>query len=576
MPLLQVRNLQKSYGDREILKNISFEIRNGEKIGLVGWNGSGKTTLVKMLIEEEEPDQGSITKNQPLLKVGYLPQSTDYELQLDEAGQKEWETLLHTSSQLGLPQLKQGHDIHFAHLSGGEKLKLSLAKIWATHPQLLILDEPTNHLDLQGVRWLIDEIREFDGAAIIISHDRYFLDQTVSKIFEIEDRLLNVFQGNYTDYRQEKERQQEQQQREYAKQQIKIEKIEQQVSTLKQWSDKSHRTAGKGGTAAENRQMGLKEYERVQAKKKDNQIKSKLKRLEQELSKHKIEKPKEEMSVYFDFQAEGKRGKRILEAKGLGKQFEQQLLFEKSHFYIKHGEKIALLGPNGAGKTTLIKLILGEEEVSKGGLWKSDSLRIAYLSQDVSHLPLEKTALQFLDLADWQQTSRARTIFANMGMKEEKITKPISTLSLGERTRVKLVDMILQDHDILILDEPTNHLDLPSREQLEETLSSYTGTLIVVSHDLYFIEKLCDKLLLIEDQRIKRIEMGLKEYETRRKKMMEPNKQQIEEELSIIETKITELLGKISLVPQGTEEYQLIDQELSQLMAAKRNLKQQV
>ncbi|MGD6833707.1 ribosomal protection-like ABC-F family protein [Sutcliffiella halmapala] len=571
--ILQAKNINKSYGERNILKDITLDIRNGERIGLVGWNGTGKTTLMRILQGLIIPDEGIITKHPQELSIGYLPQSTDYEgLLVDHVLSDNEELLLQTTSRLGLEKLHNWEKERYQHLSGGEKLKLALAAIWAKNPSLIFLDEPTNHLDLKGVNWLVDELNHFHGAAVIISHDRYFLDRSVTKVYEIEEGQLKEYEGNYTDYRNEKQRQYEQQVRDYSKQQRKIQMVESQIATLKQWSEKAHREAGKDRGDSENRQMGLKEFERVKAKKKDNQIKSKTKRLELELSKNKVEKPKEEAQVLFDFEASGKRGKRILEAKGLTKEFGDRILFKQSHFYVKHGEKVGLLGSNGAGKTTFINMVLGSEPISKGSLWKSDTLKIAYLSQDVSDMPSEKTAMEYLDLSGWERVSKARSIFSNMGMKEEKLLKPIITLSLGERTRVKLVYMIMQDYDVLILDEPTNHLDLPSREQLEETLESFKGTLIVVSHDRYFIEKLCDKLLLIENQQIKRVEMGLKEYDLKLKEKVEPDKKEKQEIMALLDTKITELLGKISMVVPGTEAYAEMDEKLLELMKRKREI----
>jgi macrolide transport system ATP-binding/permease protein len=562
MTMIQVRKVSKSFGERVILKDIQFDIQKGEKIGLIGWNGAGKTTLVKMLMKELDPDQGSITFIPLHLKIGYLPQSTDQTDLTEEVS----EDFFHIISKLGVQKHVGWEGERYRQLSNGERLKLSLASIWSQHPEFLILDEPTNHLDLQGVKWLINEMKSYEGAALIISHDRYFLDETVTKIFELEDGRLTIYEGNYTVYREEKKHQIEKQQREYEKQQRKIQTIEKQVARLKQWSDKAHRMAGKVGVGAEIRQ---KEYGRVKAKKKDQQVKSKLKRLEQELTKNKAEKPKDEMSVTFHFQGGEKRGKRVVEATELSKQFQDRILFQSSYFYINHGEKVGLLGPNGAGKTTLLKMLLGEENTTSGSLWKSQSLRIAYLSQDVNDLPLEQTVLQYLDVVDRERIAQARTILANVGLKE-KVTKPISALSLGECTKVKLVKMILHDIDLLILDEPTNHLDLPSREQLEETLLDFPGTLLVVSHDRYFIEKICNKLLVIDNQQIKRIESGLKEYSENRDKEKALTKNQLANELAIIETKITELLGNICLLTPGTEEYQKIDEELTELMKKKR------
>jgi macrolide transport system ATP-binding/permease protein len=570
--VLQVKNLQKKFGEREILKSISFDIRQGVKIGLVGWNGSGKTTLVKMLMGSVESDNGSITTWPAHLKMGYLPQSTDYSLNVESELLDCAEELFQTSKRLGL-QKEIIEREQFQYLSGGERLKLSIAKIWANHPEFLILDEPTNHLDLQGITWLTEEVNRYSGAAVIISHDRRFLDQTVDKIFEIEDGKLTIYEGNYSAYRAEKYRRYEQQKRDYEKQQRKVAMIEQQVSTLKNFAEKAHRQAGKGGSLSENRQMGLKQFERAKAKKKDNQVKSKLNRLNLELSKKGVDKPKEETDVFFHFDAAGKRGKRLIEARGLTKQFGDNLLFEKSHFYIKHGERIGLLGSNGAGKTTFIKMLLGEESLTKGSIWKSESMKIAYLSQDVSDLPEEKNVYQYLELAERDQIIKTETIFANMGIDNAKLSKPISHLSLGQRTRVKLVQMILQDYDVLILDEPTNHLDLPSREQLEETLTEFNGTLIIVSHDRFFVEKLCDKLLIIENRQIKRYEMGLREYEERTVEKRTKADQDLAEELALIENKITELLGKISYCKPGSDEYIQVDQDLKSCMERKKQLK---
>ncbi|WP_043930197.1 ribosomal protection-like ABC-F family protein [Bacillus sp. EB01] len=572
MELIQVRNVKKSFGDRDILKGISFDIRNGEKIGLVGWNGSGKTTLIKLIIGELIPDAGTIVKSPVSLRIGYLPQSTEYEMTAPymENGKE----LLETASKLGLEKISAWEGQRLENLSGGERLKLVLAGIWSVNPELLILDEPTNHLDQKGLEWLITSLNKAKQAALIISHDRYFLDETVTKILEIEDGNIAVYDGNFTAYRKEKQRRREQQERDYQKQQRKIEIINEQIEIFKRWSEKGHREAGKGRTPAENRQAGFKEYGRVQAKKKDIQIRSKLKRLNLELEKHKVDRPKEDLNVDFNFETNRSRGKRILEAKGLTKAFGERMLFGKSHFYIRHGEKVALLGPNGSGKTTFIKMLLGDEPVTKGSLWKSESMKIAYLSQDVKDLPEEKTPLQSLDLEKWEEISKARTLFANMGMKEEKLLNPISALSLGERTRVKLVHMIMQEYDVLVLDEPTNHLDLPSREQMEQTLESFSGTLIIVSHDRYFVERLCDKILLIEDNRIQRYEMGVTEFLKKKESNVNQGERIRQEELAVLDTRITELLGKISQFPKDSKENIQVDSQLKELIEKKQSYQQ--
>jgi macrolide transport system ATP-binding/permease protein len=295
-----------------------------------------------------------------------------------------------------------------------------------------------------------------------------------------------------------------------------------------------------------------------------------MKRLTAELEKNKIEKPQEEAKVLFQFDSSGKRGRRVLEAKDLEKTFGQLPLIKKSHFYIKHGERIGMIGKNGAGKSTLIRIIQGMEDVTGGELWKSETMKIAYLSQDVNDLKEDETVLRALDLHEREQILRARTIFANMGLPEEKIQQTIGSLSLGERTRVKLVSMILKEYDVLILDEPTNHLDLPSREQLEETLDEFEGTIIIVSHDQYFINKLCDKLLVFEDGTVRRVEMKLDDYFSKSKS--ESNETDIEKELLKIDHQLTAVLSKLSVISRDDPSFELLDAEYSRLLKAKKKL----
>ncbi|WLR56804.1 ABC-F family ATP-binding cassette domain-containing protein [Mesobacillus subterraneus] len=472
MTIMKIRGIQKSFHEKQILKNAEIDINQDSRIGLVGNNGAGKTTLVNILYGSIKPDEGLIDTFNSSLNIGYLKQSTEFSIyNLEDTYSLAESGLFQHSSQLGLNKGIEWSD--WSKLSGGEKLKISLASVWASRPELLILDEPTNHLDLQGVEWLIDKLKNFKGAVIVISHDRYFLDRTVEEIIELEDGSTKLFKGNYSSYRTEKERLYEIQLHQYEIQEKHKQQIEQQMANLKNWSEKAHRDSTKQGSASERRQIGYKEYHRVKAKKMDNQVKSKMKRLNQELEKSEVKAPKEEDKVRFEFQDSRKRGKRILEARELSKSFTSRRLFEESHFYMNHGERMALLGPNGSGKTTLIKILLGEETATSGEVWISETMRIGYLSQDVSDLPLDKTSLEYTGLTDRESIGRARTIFANIGLPEQKLVVPIGTLSLGERTRIKLVMMLLKEIDLLILDEPTNHLDLASRESLEKNFNEF-------------------------------------------------------------------------------------------------------
>jgi macrolide transport system ATP-binding/permease protein len=560
MFILQARNLKKHFGDKPVLEDLSFDLNNNDRIGLVGANGAGKTTLANLIYGGIEPEQGTINRN-PQMRIGYLLQSVDYTVNDDNQLSAEF---LEHASELGLKKVHSWQEERFAHLSGGEKLKIALAQIWATNPDILILDEPTNHLDFQGVNWLINQLQEFNGTVILISHDRYFLDKTITKVFELDLGKLTIYNGNYSTYRTEKQKRYEDQLHQYDVQQKYKARVEGQMAQLQQWAGKAHRTM--------RDQEGFKEYHGVKAKKLDNAIKSKMKRLNQELEKNKVDKPIEEKKVRFQFEASKKRGKRIVEAKGLSKTFSNRMLFKDSHFYINHGERIGIIGPNGSGKTTLLNMLLGNETITSGELSISASLTIAYLSQDVADMPISQTAIEALNLSERDKLFQARTTLANMGLAADKLTQPIGTLSLGERTRIKLTNMLISENDLLILDEPTNHLDLASREQLEETISMFPGTILIVSHDYYFINKVCNKLLVIEDRKIKRVEMNLEQYELNKKQQSTPDKQLLEEELLRVNTEISAVLGELSLLPPESEKYKELDASFLSLTKNKREL----
>ncbi|SFA88973.1 MULTISPECIES: ribosomal protection-like ABC-F family protein [unclassified Bacillus (in: firmicutes)] len=569
-PYIKLHEVSLSFAEKKILDKINLEIYPGEKIGLVGYNGAGKTTLAKLIFGSIDAENGSFMKKNPC-KIGYLMQSTDIVLQSENILQDK-QNFSYMTSQLGLLKTHQWNEEKLKNLSGGEKLKLSLADLWSSTPDLLILDEPTNHLDMKGMEWLIHEIKAFSGSVLMISHDRHFLDQTSSKIIEIENGKLIEYQGNYSEYKIEKQKNYEAQLHQYEVQQHKKMQIENQMDRLKRWSISAHIQSTKQGSASERRQIGYKEFHRVKAKKMDKQIKSKMKRLQQELDKRKIEKPKEDKAVAFEFSTQGKRGKRIVEAKGITKAFGSKTLFVESHFYIKQGDRVALIGENGCGKSTLLGIILQQQELSRGEMWVSESLKVAYLSQDVLDLPENLTPIDSLSLTKIEDIQKARTMLAHMGIDSNKLQKKISQLSLGERTKVKLVELLLKDYDVLILDEPTNHLDLPSREQLESTLCEYEGTLIIVSHDHYFIDKVCNQLLTFEDGKIYRVESGLSEWKENKMKRNVHSESEKKERMMIIENKLSAILGELSLIDQNDERYAALDQEFKKLLEDKKSI----
>lgn len=566
MTVIKLKKIKKSFGEKMILSDVSLDIKENARIGLIGYNGTGKTTLANIIAGKLQADEGAIEFFQPL-KIGYLLQTVEYEFIDFQKGSIAVENndYFTATSQLGLNKVQNWTDERYRHLSGGEKLKLILAQIWASKPDILLLDEPTNHLDIQGIHWLIEELNQFNGPVIIISHDRYFLDEVAKTILELEDGCLQEYGGNYSYYRQEKNNRKNIQLQQYFEQEKYKQNIEKQIDQLNKWSDKAHRSSTK--------QEGFKEYHRVKAKKLDRQVKSKMKRLERELDKNRISKPKDEPLIAFPFQNKEKKGKRVLEAKKIEKTFGEDLLFNNSHFYIKHGEKVGVIGPNGCGKTTLIKLILGDESLSSGELWIAQSLKIAYLSQDILDLNEDLTVLESFGPLNRDQIYSARTFLANMGLPREISEKRIATLSLGERIRVKLIDLLLKEYDILILDEPTNHLDLPSREQLERTMKEYSGTLITVSHDYYFVERICDKLLVFENKQISRSEKNLSNY-LYEKKIHYHNKNGNceQEDILIIENRISQVLGELSLLSPTDSKYQQLDAKFKELIQLKKSI----
>ncbi len=565
--LIKCNKIKKDFGDVSVLKDINLEIERGERVGLVGGNGAGKTTLANIIFGNLICDAGEIIWGEEDLKVGYLIQSTYYTSNTINSMFQDTKEVIkgffERAGQLGLKNVKSWDNTRFDGLSGGEKTKLALAHIWAEKPNLLILDEPTNHMDFQGIQWLINEINKYKGTIIIISHDRYFLDECVGRIIELENGVIHSYKGNYTFYRNEKKRQYDSQLNAYSIQEKYKQKIAQDIHQLKNWSDKSHRESRKKAKQV----AGKKEYFRAKAKKKDKQVKSKLKRIEK-IELEGVKKPNAEAKINFEFDGVEKKGKRMIEAINISKAYGEHVLFKNSSFYIQRGDRIGLFGRNGCGKSTLIKAVMGEESLDDGKMSISASAQIAYLSQDVLELNEEKTVLEVFDIVSKEKLSKARTLLSNMGFTQLMINKQIRQLSLGERTRIKIAQLILNENTMLILDEPTNHLDLRSREKLEETLEAYNGTILIASHDRYMLERICDKLLVFENGSIKRNEYGFKEYIDRNQKT-DQCPQNKEEEKLILENRISYILAQLSQYSPQHPEYQKLDAEFNALMKKK-------
>lgn len=541
--LMESKNLSKEYGENVIFNKIDFKIKLGETIGIVGSNGTGKTTLANIICGKIEPTSGEIIWYKNNVKIGYMKQATEYE------------------------------DLEST-LSGGEKTKKLLNDVIHRDYNFLVLDEPTNHLDYLGVAYLVKEIKKFNGTIIIISHDRYFLDQCVTRIIEIENQKITEYNGNYTYYRKKKQEDYENAVHLYVEQEKIKNRINMQIEELEGWSDKAHRESRKKAIETGNK-FGGKEYNRVKAKKMDNQIKSRIKRLEK-MKVEGLEKPKEKEKVLFQIKESKKIGAVVVEAKDISESFDKKILFEKSSFYIKHGEKIGIYGPNGCGKTTFIKALLGKMDVD-GDLYISPTRKIGYISQDVIGLNEECSIIELFNFENRQELGQLRTKLNLIGFNAEMLDRKVKYLSLGERMKLKIILMIQEQCEVLILDEPTNHIDLHVREQLEETLRSYNGTIILVTHDRYMLEKICDKLLVFNNKKIIRYEYGIHEYlnnieKNKKKDKDKKSKNKLEEKI-LLENKITYILSCLSSCTIGSEEYKRLDEEYNSLITLRKSIK---
>ncbi|MFC9600037.1 ribosomal protection-like ABC-F family protein [Peribacillus butanolivorans] len=532
--IVKLNQINLEIMDRIIFKDLNATIGRGEVIGLVGRNGSGKSTLLQILLGHVKLSEGQVEWGNNKTEVFLVDQekqtyASEHVTQLEATLMAKWH----------IP------DVPYEVLSGGEKLKIRLAKGFALAPHLLLLDEPTNHLDIESTELLVNQIENYTGTIIVVSHDRYFLDAVATKIWSIENTKLFEQKGNYTHYIKIREQRRLTQQREYEKQQRKMELVENQINELTSWSQKAH--------AQSTKQEGFKEYYRLKAKRMDSQVKSKRKRLEKELEKTKVERVEEDYLVRFSLEANTKVGKRFLEVKNLKKEFGERILFEQTNLTIQHGEKVALIGPNGSGKTTFLNIVMGNE-FAEGDIWVSPSANIGYLTQQVFDLPLEQTPEQLFKRETFKERGKVQNLMKHLGFTASQWSEPIEQMSMGERVKCKLMLYILEEKDVLILDEPTNHLDLPSREQLEKTLAEYTGTLVVVSHDQYFLSKTTSVQLIFENHRIQ-------------KKLKQSNEKvdSLAEQRLKLETERQEVLGKLSFLSSKSPEYIELDQRFNEL-----------
>ncbi|GKV68596.1 nucleotide-binding protein ExpZ [Sporosarcina sp. NCCP-2716] len=551
-----VNNVSAEYGDVTIFKGLSAEVKLNARIAVVGPNGAGKTTFLSMMAGDRKPSSGSFDW------IGRPPSVAYYRQEAETEGAADWTQTerFHQYSRWHVPP-----GAAYAHASGGERVKLRLAAVLAEEAELLLLDEPTNHLDTGSTEQLVDTLQAYEGTIIFVSHDRYFIDQLANCIFELDHGKLTVYEGNYTEYRKQKEHQRYVQQKHYEEQQRHIEEVESQIERLDAWSATGHATSRKKG----GRTMGAKEYYRKKVKKKDVQIRSKKRRLAAELEQDRIDAPEQEMAVSFDVEGGRGKGKRVLELTKAGKSYGSRVLFRNASFTVQTGERLALLGPNGCGKTTLFRMLLGETAY-EGDVWLSEGMTIGYLRQTAFDLPDELTMAEYFETPSFEEQGAIRRRLTNLGFTAGHWQLKLGALSQGERLKVKLLDFIRRKTDVLLLDEPTNHLDLPSREELERTLATYPGTLLFASHDRYFTEQMADGLLLFGNRSIRKVPYSLAEWEDR---IAETPVQNGEQNRLRLETELQAVLGKLSLLSAGSPDYAALDRQFNDLNRQLRELK---
>ena len=514
---------------KKILDGLAFQVDTGERVGLLGPNGCGKTTFLRILTGEVHPDEGDvmIAPNKRMGLISQIPvYPTGYTVEdvLDtafsplhameeemaalsqrmEEGESDLALLSRYDKLSAAFQIGGGYETDtnknkvcnglsipqdmrerpFDMLSGGEKTRVNLARLILEDTDILLLDEPTNHLDLRATEWLEEYLERFKGTVLAVSHDRYFLDKVVRRVVEIQEGKAEFYAGNYSFYAVEKERRYEEKLRQYEKEQAKIQQLEKAAEQLRIWAYSGNDKIFKRAQSMEKR----------------------IERIRQ------TDKPKKDRKMSVRFGEREFRGDEVLSIKGLGKSFGGRTLFSGVDLEVQGGERIALLGDNGTGKSTLIRILMGEEEPDVGKLRKGPTVKVGYLPQ-IIHFEHPERSLVDTMLYDLDCTAQAaRDRLASFKFRGEDVFKPVSALSGGEQSRLRLCMLMDSKINLLILDEPTNHLDIQSREWIEEAVEEYEGNLLFVSHDRYFIDQFATRIWMLEDGKITDFKGTYQEY----------------------------------------------------------------
>lgn len=583
--ILQCSHIDKSFVGETVLSDISFHINEQEKAAIVGVNGSGKSTLIKIIMGQLSADSGDIILSKDTT-VGYLAQNQEYasdrtileemqdakpevgilerkiaslSAQMNEASGKELEALIkqfdqaqHRFDQIngyayqselvgvlkGLGFENEDFDKKIASLSGGEKTRVALAKMLLTAPDLIILDEPTNHLDLNAIHWLEGYLAQYNGAVLIVAHDRYFLDKIVSKVIEIRQTKSRVYLGNYTEYTKKRQEILDSLQKQYLNQQAEIKHQEEVIAKLKQFNRE------KSIKRAESREKMLDKIER-------------------------IDKPIEENTkMHLLFTPKIQSGNDVLTVKGLSKRFADYVLFENIDFEIKRGEHVAIIGDNGSGKTTILKMINDLLTPDSGTITLGTNVEIGYYDQEHHVLHMEKTLFEEIqDEYPNMTNTEIRNLLAAFLFTEDDVFKQIKSLSGGERGRVSLAKLMLSDANFLILDEPTNHLDIDSKAILENAINHFEGTVLYVSHDRYFINTTAHRILDLTSQTMLNY-IGNYDYYLDKKDAMEQAHLQTETKVSDVTASATATASDTKLSWQQQKEEQARQRKLEKELQA--------
>ncbi|MDM8521114.1 ABC-F family ATP-binding cassette domain-containing protein [Anaerolineales bacterium HSG6] len=546
--MVHLTNISKNYGIQTILADISFRINSGERIGLVGPNGSGKTTLLQIITGQIQPDSGHVRRTPAHLEVGHLAQGLQFEpeetvshvlARLTAAHTEAWNTMQQYATLMatanpdeltilttaysqveqsfeaaggyllearldevlaGLGLLDVPRDLLVKHLSGGQKTRLSLAGLLILQPRLLLLDEPTNHLDVEALAWLESWLQVYDGAILIVSHDRAFLDAVTTRtlVLDLQTRTLRDFTGNYSAYLATITHETEQQWQAYKDQQAEITQLRQAVQRLR------GQAKMKRGGKADNGDKFAKGHFNNRSTGTVGRAKNIERRIEKLQTEERIERPERQWHLRPDFSQSSDGARQVLRLENIAMSYGQSLLFSQVNLLLTHGQRVVLVGSNGTGKTTLLRIITRQLTPTAGQVKLGMGVKLGYLSQEQEVLKPTSTPYETLRAtsATMDQTE-TRNLLHRFLFSGDQVFVPNSSLSFGERTRLMLALLVAQGCNFLLLDEPLNHLDIPSREQFEQALGSFPGTVLAVVHDRAFIERVSTEIWQISAGQIK-------------------------------------------------------------------------